>query len=194
MPEWTPSQIWPGEDAYVIGGGDSLFAFDWELIRGLNTVGCNSRYTLGADLCKVTVFGDKTWWDSIGKKGTEDYGGMVVCACPKLKDDPTPWLLKMKQNDVAGLGRSALGWHGNTGSLAINLALILGAKRVFLLGFDMDREYHRQFCKQMIYIPMTLPEMFPGCEIWNVTDDSKMELFPTVSLEEHFTNTREGVK
>jgi hypothetical protein len=37
-----------------------------------------------------------------------------------------------------GLHANALGWNTNTGMSAINLALIFGAKVVYLLGFDMS--------------------------------------------------------
>src|SRR5690606_35193402 len=111
--------------------------------------------------------------------------------------------------------------HGNTGSLAINLALILGAKRVFLLGFDMklaprdeatnrhgrehglrhegranwhdvryeaaQRDAYPRFMSQMVHIARSLPEVFPGCEIVNVTDDSNLNLFPKVSIRDHFS-------
>jgi hypothetical protein len=38
----------------------------------------------------------------------------------------------------SGLHRDALGWGGNTGCVAVNVALLLGAVEVYLLGFDMS--------------------------------------------------------
>ena len=37
-----------------------------------------------------------------------------------------------------GLHFNALGWNYNTGAVAINLALLLGAAKINLLGFDMQ--------------------------------------------------------
>jgi hypothetical protein len=39
---------------------------------------------------------------------------------------------------TAGLGRRHLHWGGNSGFQAINLAYLWGARRIVLLGFDMQ--------------------------------------------------------
>lgn len=206
MPRWDPSPSWQGEDAYIIGGGDSLRSFDWDLIRGKNTIGCNGAYLLGVDVCKIVLFGDYDWWDKFGAIGTLNYGGLVVGSHSRLHNNKDPRLLVMRRNPKSGggLGRTTLGWHSNTGAMAINLALILGAQRVFLLGFDMklgptgnanwhDERYepakpeiYKGFCNAMWRIVKTLPHVFPGTQIINVTNDSALERFPKVSLEEHF--------
>lgn len=212
MPRWEPTPVWKGEDAYIIGGGDSLRQFDWDLLRGMNTIGCNGSYKLGVDICNVTLFGDDIWWTKFGKEGTLKYAGIVVGCSPRLHDKfSDPRLMVMDRKHTPGLGVDTLGWHGNTGAMAINLALILGASRVFLLGFDMklgkdgqanwhDERYepnradvYPSFCRQMHPIVASLPEVFPGCQIINVTDDSELNLFPKDSIENHFSVVREGV-
>lgn len=199
--------MWKGEDAYVIGGGPSLRKFDWGSISGKNTIGCNSAFILGSDICQIVVFGDIGWWENIGRQGTEEYGGIVVGCSNKLHNANCPWLLTMERNGKAEFGIDKLVWAGNTGSLAINLALILGARRVFLLGFDMftknmsDPNWHLvrrltpsknaeppypRFIAEFNRISRSLPRIFPGREVINVTDESKLEGFPKVSLREHF--------
>jgi hypothetical protein len=44
------------------------------------------------------------------------------------------------ERKVEGFYTDAIGWNGNTGAAAINLALIMGARRIYLLGFDMDSD------------------------------------------------------
>lgn len=47
--------------------------------------------------------------------------------------------------DKPGLGRGLLHFNGNSGAQAINLAYLKGAKRILLLGYDMQNtngEYH----------------------------------------------------
>lgn len=207
MPHWDPGKIWEGEDSYVIGGGFSLESFDWDLIRDRNVIGCNGSYIHGAHVVKIVVFGDILWWEKVGKRGLEEFGGVVIACSSKLRSPPAPWIFTMGRGG-AGLHTDRLGWNGNTGSLAVNLALILGAKRVFLLGFDMklgkDKDgvvranYHHlryeppkaivytRFIRGFGRLAHALPTVFPGCEIWNVTDDSAMDVFPKVSLQEHF--------
>lgn len=207
MPKWVPGEKWKGEDAYIIGGGDSLRFqnFNWELLRGKNTIGCNSALILGSGICKIMLFGDIRWWHQLGRDEAEKYGGMVVGCNPKLKDDQTPWLLTMERHGRAReFGTEFPAWGDNTGCLAVNLALILGAQRVFLLGFDMQlgptgrANWHTlryekntpavypKFIAHFKDMAKSLPKVFPGREVINVNDDSKLVCFPQVSLEEHF--------
>jgi hypothetical protein len=108
-----------------------------------------------------------------------------------------------------GLHRNSLGWNRNTGAGAVNLALLLGARRVFLLGFDMhlsggrpnwhnqlidkpDKNCYVRFAKDFKYVARDLPIKFPGCEVINVTDDSDLNCFPKVGTKE-FWSSRVGV-
>ena len=86
----------------------------------------------------------------------------------------------------------------------MNLALILGARRVLLLGFDMrigakrkanwhdvryepaNAEVYNRFISQMRPLVKSITKVFPGSEIINVTHSSNLDLFPKVTLEEHF--------
>src|SRR4051812_18878543 len=130
MPRWDPSPEWQGEDAYIVGGGPSLKTFDWDLIRGKNTIGCNSAFVRGADIIKINIFADTKWWGEIGAKRGSSYAGRMV-GCFDGPEPECSWLSTMPRLN-SGLGRKALGFNGNSGSLALNLALILGAQRVFL--------------------------------------------------------------
>jgi len=205
-PRWDPSPVWSGEDSYVVGGGPSLLNFDWGLIRGRNTIGCNSAFVLGADIIKVCIFADFAWWEKIGRDQLPEYGGIVVASCPSLEREDLPnWVLFMDREEKRGLARlGKLSFNGNTGSLALHLALMLGAKRVFLLGFDMklsgdqkanwhDLRYqkangtiYKRFIAGFQAVARDLPGVYPGCEVWNVTNDSDLDCFPKVSPEVHF--------
>lgn len=205
---WIPQgDEWMGRDAYIVGGGPSLRSFDWDLLAGDHAIGCNSAFLLGAHVIDICVFGDVGWWRKIGRQRTSEYGGVVVgCVDERLSSylDGCPWLLTMARQE-SGLGtRGTLAWNGNTGSLAINLALSLGAQRLFLLGFDMQArdvkrpnwhdlrcepgraEVYPRFCKKFGALATALPIVFPGREIVNVTDGSELNCFPKVSLAEHF--------
>lgn len=197
--------MWDGREVYVVGGGPSLKPFDWDLIRGKNTIGCNSAFILGADIIKINLFADFLWWKSIGEVDGAVYGGMMVGCCPRLeKEKNPPWLLTLPRKDFSGLAHDALGFNGNTGAMAINLALILGAKRVYLLGFDMkapdpanpnwhnvryekgNADVYKRFILNFKFVWNELPTKFPGREVINVTDDSDLPYFPRLSTIEHF--------
>jgi hypothetical protein len=218
VPRWDPNGRWQGESTYIIGGGPSLRSFDWDLIRGKRTIGCNSAFLLGAHICQITIFADHLWWEEIGKKRTDEYGGLVVgCVPPHNEKQLTekPWLIRMSRYDKNGLsppGSQVLGCCGNTGVLALNLALLMGATRVYLLGFDMrlgpqgianwhhlrweppQADNYPRFMREMRRLPQELKEKYPDVQVVNVTDDSELELFPKQSLREHFSQVKEGVE
>jgi hypothetical protein len=143
VPRWKPTETWKDRDVFVIGGGPSLRGFKWDLLKDECTVGCNTAYTLGPQVCKICFFGDSRWFRYEGTEaGLERYaseGGTVFTSAPSLMGSRTPWLWVI-QREARGLSTvkdATLGWNGNSGASAINLALILGAKCVYLLGFDM---------------------------------------------------------
>jgi len=211
MPFWTPNPIWKDQDVFIIGGGLSLEKFDWELLRPdrVFTIGCNDAYLRGPDICNICFFGDIKWWKA-HQRGLETYResgkGSVFTHCPQLQSgkDHTPWLWKMNR-ESRGLHLDALAWNKNTGAGAVNLALLLGAKRVLLLGFDMhliggrsnwhdnnldkpNAAVYPRFLKGFERLAKDLPIKFPGCKIINITDDSSLDLFPKIGVKEFWSN------
>lgn len=210
--QWGPTPFWKDKDVYIIGGGNSLRDFDWKLLQDLHTIGCNSAYLLGAGICKICVFGDYKWWEE-NKAGLACYAqdGIVVTNERKLQESDIPWLHIMRRVEK-GLATDALAWNGNTGASAINLALILGAKRIFLLGFDMELddqgranwhdkrvekespEVYSRFIEGIGNLFADLPSKFPGCEIFNVNTENRLGVFSMISIEECFAERiKDGV-
>lgn len=194
-----PEPIWKGQDAYIIGGGPSLTEFSWERLRRLNTVGCNDAYILGIELCKVCVFGDSKWFFH-HSESLQAYEGDLYGA---LNSKKTKLLGKVKplKRYAKGLHADGVGWNGNTGMVALNLAILLGAVRIYLLGFDMKRTaeqsnwhpnnldknpdtvYHK-FLDWSKYVRTDWDNKFPLIDIINVTDDSALDLFPKIPTKE----------
>lgn len=208
---WQPDpETWKGEDAIVLGGGPSLLDFDFEWLSRELVVGCNDAYRHGPRICDICVFGDFKWYGEHAAH-LEEYakgGGIVVTNESKLiSSSKTPkWIHKMAR-EGSGLHTDALGWAHNTGAGAMNLALILGASRVFLIGFDMQlsedgkTNWHKNKLDKpnpTIYDRMIagfkimarqLPHKFPDAEVFNVTDNSKLDVFPKIATNE-FWNGR----
>ena len=201
MPYWKPERKWEGQDVFIIGGGKSLDDFDWELLRSEYTVGCNDAYEHGVDICKVVVFGDHTWFN-LHEDKLADYKGVVFTNSNQLMKSSVSWLWVF-QRKLKGLFHDALGWNNSTGASAINLALLLGAKRVYLLGFDMmvtdgesnwhpnildspNPDIYKQFIEGLKWLVADLPKKFPGVEIINVTDCSALDIFPKIKIAEFF--------
>ena len=135
MPRWIPKTKWKGEEVFVIGGGDSLRGFNWGLLKDELTIGCNDAFRLGKEVCKICIFGDAPWFRR-NEKELAKFEGVVFTNSSQLLNTRLPWLWTTPRKSK-GLSDRAIAWNDNTGAAAVNLALLLGAKRIFLLGFDM---------------------------------------------------------
>jgi hypothetical protein len=116
------------------------------------------------------------------------------------------WINFFERQDE-GLSKTRLAWNANTGAAAINLALILGASRVFLLGYDccMDvensarpesthwhdrrievpqQQHYDRFLNGFRQVAAALPVVFPGRKVFNVSEgSSRIGCFPVVDFE-----------
>lgn len=182
---------------YVVGGGPSLKGFDFDKLAGHATIGCNSAIVLPLD---VIIFGDPQWWTKVGKQLSMGFKGRIIGCSQLLKPDPLYELVpRNTMNRVDGPG---LGYAGNTGSLAIHWAAKEGHRDIRLLGFDMQMSTHANWHEHR-YEPgdptdyvryrqlfpsfaQQLASCYPDLKVVNVTDGSRLDCWPKVSLEEHF--------
>lgn len=217
MPEWIPEPIWQDEEVFIIGGGSSLRDFDWLLLRDEHTIGCNQAFRLGPEICDVCIFCDIKFIfrDNNPRKGFYDelerFPNPVVTNNNVLGKRKIPWLKYMPRK-VRGLGRTSLGYNKNTGAAAINLALLMGAKIVYLLGFDMfldkqgrpnwhdkllDKPCEKTYVQMLEpfdkYIKKDLETMFPECRVINVTKNSNLNTFPKVDPYIFWLNRKEKI-
>lgn len=212
---WFPDPIWEGEPCYIIGGGSSLAGFDWDILKGRKVLGCTVAFYLGSSLVPFAIFGDAAFLEQ-HRHGLEKYareGGIVVTNSNRVKKDTPDWLKRMRKVKD-GLSTEALGWNGNTGSSAINLALLFGANPIYLLGYDMRisadgkrKNFHNayndqpnpkaydRFKRGMVQVGEDLTRLFPGRRVINLEDGtSGLEVFPKESLGEHFCGKGGGTK
>lgn len=144
MPLWNPQEIWLGKEVFILGGGHSLRGWDVVPLRSEKVIGCNQAWRYGSGICDIIIFCDSKFIFAEKNKprqpeynGLRDFGGIVVTNDSQLRHrTDLPWL-KCMMRKPRGLHKDALGFNCNTGAAALNLALILGAKVVYLLGFDM---------------------------------------------------------
>jgi hypothetical protein len=109
MPVWNPVEKWKNEDVFIIGGGNSLRDehFDWNLLKPELTIGCNTAFTLGPEICKVMVFGDKRWYESFERE-LRAFKGAIFTASPHLRNEGHSWLWWVPREGT-GLHYKALG-------------------------------------------------------------------------------------
>ena len=206
MPRWIPERVWDQQSCVIIGGGPSLTNFDWSLLKSENTIGCNTAFTLKEEVCKVCIFGDHRWWNKFQFELAK-YKGTVFTNCPQLMNSKIPWLWTVSREN-RGLHTNALGWNGNTGASAINLALLFGVSEIYLLGYDMKRTKERsnwhnkiidekavrdsvypKFADQFKFVHSDWKRKFENVRIHNVTNDSGLsqDCFPWMSVESFLT-------
>ena len=192
---WIPKEEFKGEDVYIIGGGPSLEGFNWKKLEDKNTIGCNSAFRLGSRVCNICFFSDPNWFDKFYDMLAE-WGGRVVTHHSAMKKRKEDWLYVMERGTKKGLYKDRLFYGGNSGCGAINLAFLMGAKRVLLLGFDckpgkdnqpnwhkyqieaMMPGVHDKFLKGFKTLSEALPVVFPDREVINLTPGSAIPYFP----------------
>jgi hypothetical protein len=124
---------WPAwRAAVVVASGPS--AHPVEEVRGrvpVIAVNCSLRLCPWADVLYAC---DRKWWGRYGRE-FRDFAGLRVAPIPvrgtrRVRCD-------MRAPGFV-LGRpGVIGWLGNSGAQAVNLALMFGARRIALVGFDM---------------------------------------------------------
>jgi hypothetical protein len=208
--------MWQGQDVFVIGGGPSLKSFNTDRLAGLPTIGCNDAYLLGERVVAFALFGDIGWYN-LHKERLAKFTNPKVTCNRRCFGEPDILVLKrdsiLVSETVAGkhfhsriygltTDPSRVCWNSNTGATAVNMALLAGAKRVILLGFDMKlseegkpnwhpnplnagkAERYLVFMKAFNQIAAEQPVKFPEAVILNATPDSAMKCFPAVDIDD----------
>lgn len=211
-----PDGSWVGQPCFIIAGGPSLKGFDFERLRGRGHIIAINRALEFVPWADIAFFMDwklyKMYHESIPKKAEWDrFTGRKVFLN----------LMGRMINDchsVRSLGRSGCSmsvakglYHGNnSGHGAMNLAVAMGAKPIYLLGYDCgfkkgeSSHFHsgyghkgnpnigRSFIRDF--------ELFKShlrgrAEIINLNPNSALRIFPFKTIDEVLNDrpSRKGV-
>lgn len=216
---WQAPVLWPDNTVVIIGGGPSLKQMDLTRLRrrhrapGVRVIGCNDAYALGEDTVDLCYFGDDTWYwihnrDWVEVKGHRDeshpgllqFGGLKVTCSNRNLGDAT--VMQLERRPFGLYKAPLIGWYLNTGVSAINLAIMLGAKRIVLLGFDMKLSSSQQpNWHENLNYPKPVANTYDGflrcakrmaadldrhksVEVINCSPDSALEVFPKARFED----------
>jgi hypothetical protein len=198
---------WANADVFIIGGGKSLESFDWSNLLSELTIGCNDAFMLGEKVCKISIFGDFKWWKK-WKDNLIKFKGRVFTNCNQLQPlEEAHWLNILPRFQWGLDSNKGLAWNSNTGAAAIDLALQLGAKRIFLLGFDCklikgENNWHvneldrpsarifRRFEEGFGRLKTAINKYYPEVEIINISDISELKTFKKVPLTGFFESRK----
>ena len=148
IPLWEAPKMWAGETVVCIGGGPSLTDEQVEIVKdNARVIAINDGY-IKAPWADVLYGSDAKWWRwhdgciffdglKVAMVGNEDGQGYQNGWQDVLYPDIKP----MASSGIDGLevkDSRFLKTGSNSGYQAINLAVHFGAKRIILLGYDMQ--------------------------------------------------------
>jgi hypothetical protein len=229
---WCVPNIWEGGEAWIIGGGPSIteqFNIPKKIVQAVvegtatpsayspylaalhnkHIIGVNVAYKLG-DWIDFVFFGDHSFFLR-EKRDLAAFAGTKVTIVPQC--EKYSWIKYVARDEKHRRGispdPSKVSWNGNSGAAAISLAAHLGAKKIYLLGFDMklgDNKvqhwhdlYHRNdylkstpvdkiglpFDRHLLGFPKIAEDAKRmKIKIINVCPDSAINDFPKVALSE----------
>lgn len=132
--------MFAGQTVFIVGGGPSLFGFDFEMLRGRNCIAINSGVN-ELPFANLLYFRDHHWFNR-EFEAVERFAGFVVTSSLGAWAN-SPERLKLIRVNTKEIPRAR-----TSGQQCVSLALVMGAKRVVLLGFDWNREgghYHERY-------------------------------------------------
>lgn len=205
-------KLWPGETAVCIASGWSLTPEDVAYVKGkAKAIVINASYAAApwADVLYVADANPFRWYWEHGPKGTKqfpvpnvpmrDFRGLKFSLTKRSGSWSGVQVLKQGREEGLSLDPTRLCLGMNSGYQAINLAVLLGAARILLLGYDMTvakdgteywhaphphkkRSPYRGF--QRLFPSIVEPLKKAGVQVVNCSRHTALECFPKMELRE----------
>ena len=196
---------WKDETVIIIGSGSSVTAKDLELVRQLReenlckVIAINANYAY-AEYADVVYFCDYKFYNwHKDKREFQNHTGRKISICPH----DIQGVERLKQGAEHGLSRKkdTLNTGRNSGFQCINLAYLMGASDIILLGYDMKvgsagqthhHPEHPQPTDPTVYGRILADDPFPRLAVelddefvtvFNCSMDSAINCFSKATLE-----------
>jgi hypothetical protein len=210
--EVLPDGAWADRPAFIVGGGPSLEGFDYKLLRGRRTIGINREYEFFNPTILFSMDTRFLNWALTGKYGEaarrrfDDFRGYrcwLLTYVASLRSDifivPALGNYQMAMHMFPMTSAEGIGHGNNSGYGALNLAVVLGADPIYLLGFDMKhsngKTHHHgghpvpqspahleNFKKHFNFAALVLKK--EGRRVFNLNPDSALDCFPKMAPQE----------
>jgi len=132
---WRAHQEHAGRTFVLIGGGPSLKEVDVTQVKGRAVVITINNAIELAPWSDFHFFGDFRWWRWYGQVFPADYRGTLLTTSRANLNDGR---VRRLERDYSRFSQDPNKVYGyDSGMLALNLAALLGAKKIVLLGYDM---------------------------------------------------------
>lgn len=201
-PDWFPD--WRGEIAVLVGAGPSAKDAPIDLARGrARVIAINNSWQL-APWADALYACDWNWWNHAN--GCPEFRGLKMTIDRRTCQDRPDWGVHKvecnKGDDRLELRTwNRIGWGGNSGFGALNIAVQAGATRIILVGYDMTtrfgRHWHQDHPNGMHNptegnvdrwrraIDNAAAQLRPlGIEVFNASPISALRNYPKVTLAE----------
>lgn len=195
----TVPTLWPGSTVVCLGTGPSLTEADVNACRDrVKVIAINDAFRL-APWADVLYACDHKWWNWHWHKGAKDFAGLkYALTAPAAIGRPGVQVLRNLGVDGVSMDPTGLRNGRNSGYQAINLAVLLGATRVLLLGYDMQADKardhffgrHPDHTKPPFavclprFATLVKPLRALGVEVINCSRKTALTAFPRRPLEE----------
>lgn len=236
---WEVPPIWEGGDVWILGGGSSVpkqfgipdsvidnvvkgisppsaYSPYMSAIHDKHVIAINVAYLIGTWIDAV-FFGDLKFFTPHRERLVNWPGLKITCHSSGAS---VPWVKYVPKDDRKPTGihfdPHMVSWNCNSGSAAISIAAHTGAKRIILLGFDMNyndtgqRHWHNlyrseiierkkgtkikfnhlfSFARHLYGFPQIAKDAKArGIEIINLSPTSAIKEFPKMTLKEFLSN------
>ena len=178
-------------DVVIIGGGPSATDFDADFLRGKHILAVNdaaaqlpSSASLGQTA--VSFFSLDSEWvrghrDFLSEFMEEKFVALPLETFPECGGIPGVTYLKWGNEEGLSDDPAVINTGGNSGYGALNLAYLKGARRIFLVGFDMDPETDDKYVQWIPRFRAAAAQLRArGVEVWNMSPQSHVDAFPRV--------------
>lgn len=191
--------LWPDSTVVCIACGPSLCQEDVAFVRDrAHVIVVNDAYKL-APWADVLYAHDSRWWDH--HQGVPEFHGLKFSM--ERQSAKWPGVQHVANTGSQGLQDEPTGLkHGhNSGYQAVGLSVHLGARRIVLLGYDMQLGEHGKehwfgshpkgvrkglplssFVRS--FSTLVIPMQERGIEVVNCTRQTALTMFPRMSLED----------
>lgn len=193
---------------FVVGGGTSLDDFDLSQLNNEFTLTIN-HVVEAYPKSSATIFSDKIFLSKT-KFDFSKYDGLVFAGEESGYNDPGKYdqfkkdnlhVFKVNRSEPCENPRIGLFHSTSTGLMALNLAIQMGFKKIFLLGYDYyyetktnrihfhgDYPHHKRVEEKKMLIKVkkfTWFQQWQG-KIWNCNPDSNLKIFRFKPYKELF--------
>lgn len=132
------ARLWPESTIAILGGGPSLTAADVARCQAahVRVIAINDAHRL-APWADVLYAADAKWWHY--HQGVPSFTGLKYSLQPDAARWPGVQILENTGEEGLEARPSGLRAGRNSGYQSMNLAVHFGARRILLLGYDMQR-------------------------------------------------------